>query len=59
MELLDLSTVVEDALEEGIADRGVQGSINQNKFNSQNSLFCSAEWLVLRVIQTMLSAEIP
>ena len=43
--------MVEDALEEAIAgDRtgGIQGSINQeNSANSQNSAFCSSEWLVL------------
>jgi len=43
--------VAEDALEEAIAGDctgGIQGSINQeNSANSQNSIFCSSEWLVL------------
>jgi len=43
--------VVEDALEEDIVGDctgGIQGNINQeNSAHSQNSAFCSSEWLVL------------
>ena len=47
--------MVEDALEEASAGDctvGIQGSINQeNSPNSQNSAFCSSEWLVLTPFQ--------